>query len=63
MTKEDCKRALDEQYGGEEEVIILFLLVVVFGPFDHLILVNDLPLGYCILTVTTDKSWIQQRSF
>lgn len=35
VTKEDPKRALEEQYGGEEEVDILFQLVVTF-PYEHL---------------------------
>ena len=41
VTKEDTKRALEEQYGGEEEVTGLLPLVVVFDPFKHLnLLVN-----------------------
>lgn len=28
VTKEDTKRALDEQYGGEEEVFVLFFVTL-----------------------------------
>jgi hypothetical protein len=33
VTKEDPRRVLEEQYGGEEEVNILFLMVVAFDPY------------------------------
>lgn len=33
VTKEDVKRALEEQYGGEEEVIFAFRFICVFYPF------------------------------
>ena len=36
VTKEDPKRAMEEQYGGEEEVVILFIMVVAFDPYEHL---------------------------
>jgi len=36
VTKEDPKRAMEEQYGGEEEVVILFTTVVAFDPYEHL---------------------------
>jgi len=35
VTKEDNKRALEEQYGGEEEVIILFPLTMFFFPIQY----------------------------
>jgi hypothetical protein len=30
VTKEDMKRALEEQYGGEEEVVFLWAQLVIF---------------------------------
>lgn len=60
VTKEDMKRALEEQYGGEEEVQ--------FSVIYHVLFVLSLPLlmfsmFHCLhLTVTTDKSWVQQCS-
>jgi len=54
VTKEDTKRALEEQYGGEEEVIIFS-----FGSgIDPYIWTFTYWLFKPILTVTTDKSWV-----
>lgn len=59
VTKEDVKRALEEQYGGEEEVIFLpvnfVLLCVLF------VGVPSLLVCLCLLysTASTDKPWLQ----
>lgn len=60
MTKEDVKRALEEQYGGEEEVILdLILLIHIFSldcRFAELFFIYRLFLIY--IAVATNKSWI-----
>jgi hypothetical protein len=46
VTKEDPRRVLEEQYGGEEEVNILFLMVVAFDPYEHLLMIQPLILYF-----------------
>ena len=53
VTKEDVKRALEEQYGGEEEVICLLFDIY---PLKLSIVVV---LMFIYATVATDKSWLQ----
>jgi len=55
VTKEDVKRALEEQYGGEEEVRFF----IIFASFRLLpVHLNKSVFPVFYPTVTTDKSWL-----
>lgn len=65
VTKEDMKRALEEQYGGEEEVVFVHFLLFIFVIQCYMLLLAYEVIYFPAydLTVTTNKSWIQQHAF
>lgn len=59
VTKEETKRALEEQYGGEEEVTHYTWLICLQLTFFYFILTNFVLFS---LKVATNESWLQQHT-
>lgn len=63
VTKENVKRALEEQYGGEEEVNNLVNSLKKKSSFENLTLTlnSELSCFVCSSTVTTNQSWFHPQ--